>query len=258
MATPLALRVVEAEARVYRRVWKGSVVTSFLNPVLYLLAMGVGLGSLVDRNLPDGVAGVGYLAILAPGLLAATAMQTGAAEGAWKVMAGFKWRKTYQAVLATPVTIEALVLGVLTWAGVRVLMVTMVFAAVVVVFGVTSPVGALAAVLPAMLVGLATAAPVAGFTIRVDHDAGLTNLFRFGIVPMFLFSGTFFPVSQLPELLRPVAFAVPLFHGVEMARWAALGLAPAVSPVASVAYLLAWTVGGTWWAIRGFRRRLWR
>ena len=91
MATPLSLRVFEAEARVYRRTWRGSVFSSFLNPVLYLLAMGVGLGTLVDANLPDGLEGVSYLTFLAPGLLVGTAMQTGAGEGSWKVMAGIKW-----------------------------------------------------------------------------------------------------------------------------------------------------------------------
>ena len=74
MATPIALRVVEAEARTYRRTWRGSVFTSFLNPILYLLAMGVGLGTLVDANLPADLEGIDYLTFLAPGLLVATAM----------------------------------------------------------------------------------------------------------------------------------------------------------------------------------------
>ena len=100
---PLALRVFGSEARVYRRVWRGSIFTSFLNPILYLLAMGVGLGSLVDANLPAGLEGVSYLTFIAPGLLAATAMQAGAGEGSWKVRAGIKWLRTYHAKLATPI-----------------------------------------------------------------------------------------------------------------------------------------------------------
>ena len=109
MGTPISLRVVEAEARIYRRTWRGSVFTSFLNPILYLLAMGVGLGTLVDANLPDGLDGLTYVSFLAPGLLVATAMQTGAGEGAWKVMAGIKWQATWNARLATPIGVGSLV-----------------------------------------------------------------------------------------------------------------------------------------------------
>ncbi len=256
MSTPLSLRVFEGEARVYRRVWRGSVVTSFLNPILYLLAMGVGLGTLVDRNAPGGLEGISYLAFLAPGLLAATAMQTGAGEGAWKVMAGFKWRQTYQAILATPVSIESLVYGHLLWSAARVLLVSVVFAVVMAAFGVTPLGPALLAVGPALLVGVATVAPVTAYTARLEHDTGLSNLFRFGIVPMFLFSGTFFPVSQLPGFLQPVANAVPLYHAVALSRWIALGITPRVAPAVSVLYLAAWIVVGSVLAVVAFRRRL--
>lgn len=256
MATPLALRVAEAEARVYRRVWRGSVVSSFLNPVLYLLAMGVGLGSLVDRNLPSGVAGVPYLAFLAPGLLVGFAFQTGAGEGAWKVMAGFKWRKTYDAVLATPVGVPALVAGHLLWSATRVAMVSVVFGLVMVAFGVTGPVAALAAAVPGVLVGMAVNAPVTAFTANLEGDGGLPALFRFVVIPMFLFSGTFFPITQLPGWMQPVAYATPLFHGVELARAWALGSPPAVPPLVAITVLLGWFLAGALLAVRAFERRL--
>jgi len=134
MAVPLSLRVVEAEVRTYRRTWRGSVFTSFLNPILYLLAMGVGLGSLVDANLPAGIEGVTYLAFLAPGLLVATAMQTGAGEGSWKVMAAIEWTQTWKARLATPIGIPSLVLGHIVWGALRVLMVSTIFAVVMAAF----------------------------------------------------------------------------------------------------------------------------
>ena len=256
MATPLAFRVAEAEARIYRRIWRGSVFTSFLTPILYLVAMGVGLGALIDANTPDGVEGMSYLTFLAPGLLVATAMQTGAGEGAWKVMAGFKWRKTYHATLATPIGVRGLVLGLLLWAGVRVAMVSVAFAAVIAVFRIVPPGPALLAVIPGLLVGLATAAPVMAYTAGLKRDQGLTTLFRFIIVPMFLFSGTFFPIDQLPTWLQPVAFITPLFHAVELARWITLSIGPAVSPWISVAYLLAWFAAGTVAAFVMFARKL--
>jgi len=169
MAMPLSLRVVEAEVRTYRRTWRGSVFTSFLNPILYLLAMGVGLGSLVDANLPAGLEGVSYLAFLGPGLLVATAMQTGAGEGSWKVMAGIEWTQTWKARLATPIGIPSLVLGHIVWGALRVLMVSTIFAVVMAAFRIAPLLESLGAVVPAMFVGVAMVAATTAFTVRLKN-----------------------------------------------------------------------------------------
>ncbi len=256
MATPLAFRVVESEARVYRRTWRSSVVSSFLNPILYLAAMGVGLGSLVDENLPSGVEGLSYLAFLAPGLLVATAMQTGAAEGGWKVMAGIKWLKTYDAKLATPIGVPSLVAGHMMWSGARVLMVSVIFAMVIAAFRVAPLVQSLLAVGPALLVGLAMVAATTAITARLEDPTGLQLYFRFAVIPMFLFSGTFFPITQLPVWLQPVALATPLFHGVELSRAIVVGTDPAVTWWVSVLYLVAWIAIGAFLAVGPFRKRL--
>jgi len=256
MALPLAFRVVEAEARVYRRVWQGSVVSTFLNPILYLLAMGVGLGSLVDANLPAGLEGVSYLTFLAPGLLAATAMMTGAGEGSWKIMGGIEWAKTFHARVASPISITNLVLGLNLWAAVRVLMVSVVFAVVIAVFRVAPLFESLLAVGPALLVGAAMAAASTAYTVRLKHIQGLPMLFRFVVIPMFLFSGVFFPITQLPGWLQPVALVTPLWHGVELCRMIVVDLEPAVAPWISVAYLTAWIVAGTVLAVGPMRKKL--
>ena len=256
MATPLALRVFESEARVYRRTWRASVASTFLNPILYLAAMGVGLGSLVDANMPGGVDGVPYLTFLAPGLLVATAMQTGAGEGSWKVMAGMKWLKTYHARLATPIGIPGLIAGHMLWSGARVLMVSVVFAAVMAAFRVAPLFQSLLAVGPALLVGLAMAAATTAFTARLDDPTGLPLYFRLVVIPMFLFSGAFFPVTQLPGVLQAVAFVTPMFHGVELARAIVVGTEPAVAWWISVAYLAAWIALGTALCLRPFAKRL--
>ena len=86
----------------YRRTWRGSIYSSVLNPVLYLGAMGLGLGTLVDKHGSSSLGGVSYLAFLAPGLLAAAAMQTALGESTYPVLASVKWLKTYQAAAATP------------------------------------------------------------------------------------------------------------------------------------------------------------
>lgn len=256
MAMPLALRVAESEARWYRRVWRGSIFTSFLNPVLYLLAMGVGLGTLVDANLPPGLEGASYLDFLAPGLLAATAMQAGAGEGSWKVRAGIKWTRTYHAKLATPIGIPALVNGHMLWVGARVMMVSVAFAIVVVVFRVAPLWQSLAATLPALLVGLAMGGLTTAYTTRTNSDTALPTYFRFVVIPMFLFSGAFFPITQLPGWLQPVAYVTPLWHGVELCRAVMLGSPTVVAPWISVIYLIVLAAVGTALSMKPLREQL--
>ncbi len=256
MAVATSLRVLESEARAYRRTWRGSVISTFLNPVLFLLAMGVGLGELVDEGTGVASLDLPYLTFLAPGLLAATAMQTGAGDASYPVMAGIKWRKTYHATLSTPVGVPQLVTGHLGWVGVRLTFVTVVYAAVMTLFGATTIFEGLLAVPPAVLTGLAFAAPVTAYTARLKDATGLAALFRFGIVPLFLFSGTFFPVDQLPDAIEPLAYLTPLWHGVELCRGLALGLDLTVHPAISVAYLAAWLAAGAWLATRLLTRKL--
>ena len=252
-----SLRVVEAGARVYRRTWRGSVISTFMNPVLFLLAMGVGLGSLVDDGGGGGAdLGIPYLTFLAPGLLAATAMQTGAGDASYPVMAGIKWRKTYHAVLATPIGVRDLVLGHLGWVGVRLVFVTVVYAGIMTLFGATSVVEGLLSVPPAVLTGLAFAAMVTAYTARLERETGLSTLFRFVIVPLFLFSGTFFPIEQLPDFIEWFAYVTPLWHGVALCRGIGLGLGFTVEPVISFAYLGVWIAAGYWLSVRQMRKRL--
>lgn len=232
-------RVVEASARVYRRTWRGSVISTFFNPILYLLAMGVGLGQLVDEGTGSASLGIEYLTFLAPGLLAATAMMTGAGDASWPVMAGIKWRKTYEAVLATPVGVPELMIGHLSWVGIRLLFVTVVYSGVMTAFGATTVVEGALAVPPAVLTGLAFSAVVTGYTARLKDEQGLSALFRFAIMPLFLFSGTFFPISQLPDWMEPLAFATPLWHGVELTRAAALGIESALPTIVHAGVLVS-------------------
>jgi lipooligosaccharide transport system permease protein len=252
LSTPLALRVMEGDARTYRRVWKGTMVTAFVNPVLFLLAMGQGLGSLVEQ----GVGAVSYVEFIAPGLLAATAMQTAAGEATWPVMSGVKWRKTFQAILATPVGIRDLVAGDLLWMGVRTLMACIAFTIVTALMGVVALDRMLLAVPAAVLTGMAFATPLAAYTVVAKNESSLSTIFRFAIIPMFLFSGTFFPVEQLPGWLQPVAFVTPLWHGVDLARSLALDRAPEVPALVHVAYLFAITAAGWIIANRTFRKAL--
>lgn len=256
MAAP-ALRVLEASARTYRHVWKGSVFSSFVNPALFLLAMGLGLGTLVDRGATaETLPGGSYLAFLAPGLLAATAMQTAASEASWPVMAGLKWVKTYHAALATPLRTRDLLHGMFGWATIRLVMTCVVYVVVMALFGAASLGRGLAAVAPAVLTGLAFAMPITAFTATLENDVGLSSLFRFVIMPLYLFSGTFFPISQLPEPLQVVALISPLWHGVELTRALAIGTPTAAPPLVHVGVLAAIAAVGLVLAQRQFHRRI--
>jgi lipooligosaccharide transport system permease protein len=257
MAATETLRVVETHARTYRRVWRGSVISTFLNPILYLAAMGVSLGVLVDQGSGrQALDGLDYLTFLAPGLLAASAMQTGAGDGSWPVMAGIKWRRTYEAVLATPVAVRDLVAGHLLWVTVRLIMMTTIFGFVMVLFGATGITEAVRAIIPAIVTGLAFAASVTAFSATTKDHTGLTSLFRFGIMPMFLFSGTFFPITQLPGWMHPIAYATPLWHGVELTRAWALSFDPTLPTSLHFSYLGLWIVVGSLLAVRQLRKRM--
>jgi lipooligosaccharide transport system permease protein len=250
------LRVVEHHALVYRRTWRGTVFSTFLTPILYLAAIGVGLGAFVDESNPTGIEGVSYAMFLAPGLLVATAMNNATGESTYPVMAGIRWLKTYVAMILSPLDARHVATGQLLWAGVRVTLGGIVFLGVMIAFGTTDLAHAALMLPVTMLAGLAFAAPIQAFAAAQKNDTPFAWLFRFVITPMFIFSGTFFPISQLPEILQYVAFATPLWHAVSLSRGIALEtLDPAVA-VVNLTYLSALLVVGLSWSYRTFGRRL--
>jgi len=243
------LAVVGWQARSFRRLWRGSITVSFLNPIFFLVSIGVLLGSLIDRP-GSSLGGLSYLQFVAPALLATTAMQTAASVTTFPVRAGLKWLRTYHAAVSTPVRVGELVAGILAWTGVRVLVAVTIFAVVAAVGGAfVSPLAALAP-LAALLCGLAFGAVLAAITSSVEGDEWLATIFRFGLVPLFLFSGTFFPLEQLPGWLQPLAWATPLWHGVDLCRSLATGDVDALLASVHVAYLVSVTVLGTALTVR--------
>lgn len=242
-----SLRIVESELIWYKRTWRGTVISSIVNPVLFLAAMGASLGALVDRG--DGGLGIPYLAFVATGLMAASGMQNGASDGSFPVMAGFLWRKNFQGMLTTPVETRDIVTGRLMWTTIRLTFIITLFALIAVAFGAMELGPALLAVPPSVLTGVAFNTCVSAWTTTRRDGTSFSSLFRFGIVPLFLFSGTFFPSTQLPSFLQAFAYATPLFHGVELARKIALpgAEAPLVTTVplwVHFSYLLVMAVVG--------------
>lgn len=257
LLTAPALRSLEYWLYRYRRTWRGTAVSSLVSPVLYLAAMGVGLGALVDRGAGGpGLDGLDYLAFLAPGLLAATAMQTAVEESSWPVLGAVKWWKSYLAMQVTPLRSRDIMAGHLMFVALRLALTLGVFLAVAAAFGALSSPWALLAWPAAVLCGLAHAAPVAAYAVTRTSEMGFAALYRFGVMPMFLFSGTFFPVEQLPAPLEALARVTPLWHGVDLCRDLCLGRAGGWESLGHAGYLGLWTVAGLVIAARTYRRKL--
>jgi lipooligosaccharide transport system permease protein len=254
----MLVAVYEHQWLLYVRTWRGSIFGNFAQPVLFLLAMGFGLGSFVDRGGSTSLGGVPYLQFLAPALLVSSVMQGSVFEATFPVMAGFHWTRRYHAMYATPLTPAVIAFGQLAWIATRATLVGAIFALVSVAFGAAATPGLLLAVPVGTLTGLAFAAPIAAFMSTQRDTSAFNSIWRFGITPLFLFSGTFFPISQLPDLIQPVAWALPLWHGVDLARALALGtvLDNPLLHLAHLAILVAGCVGGVAATFVMFRRRL--
>lgn len=252
-----AMHVLEYQLLGYRRSWRGSLFSSFLSPVLFLAAIGVGLGTLIDSgDNTVAAAGVTYLMFLAPGLLAANAMQTAQGEATYPIMAGLTWLRTFGAMVTTPLRPFDVVMGTLGFITLRLLLVSSVFVLVAMLFGAVDLLRGIAMIPAAILTGLAFAGPIMAFSATQKSDGNFAALFRFVITPLFLFSGTFFPVTQLPPLIQPIAYLTPLWHGVSLARGIALGTTDLTLALVNIAFLLAFAIVGTLITGYTFSRRL--
>ncbi len=248
-----AVAAFEHHIALYRRTWRGSVTTTFLMPVLFLLGLGWSLGRYVDaqHTLP-----VSYLAYVAPGLLASTAFQVAANESTWRVMSAFQWTRIYIAMRDSPMTAPDILAGQLAYILARVAAGAVGFLLVMWAFGVLrSPYAPLA--LPVtLLLGLAAAAPTVAFTTTIENSRLFPILQRFVIVPVTLVAGVFFPVDTLPVPVRVRAWISPLWHGVQLCRALTLGLPTQWPPLVHLACLEAWAGVGYLLARRGYVRRL--
>ena len=240
---------------VYRRTWLGTAISSFLAPLLYLGALGFGLGTLVNRS-AGGIGGVPYLEFVAPGVLAATAMQTAAIEATYPVMGAIKWQRQYHAMLAAPLGAVDLVLGHAAFIIVRITLACAAFTLVAALLGAFASPLAIVGAAVAVLCGAAHTPVIMAFSARQEDDGNVNLLFRFGIIPMFLFAGTFFPVTQLPGWLQPIAWATPLWHGTSAVRQLALGQPHWPEIAGHVGYLVLWIGVGLALAFRSYRSRL--
>ena len=247
----------ESNFVLYKRIWFSNAVGSLLQPFLYLLGMGVGVGTLIDRGgsaerLLDGTS---YLGFLAPALVASTAMMVGANESMFPLMDGFTWSQSFTATTATSLRPIDLVAGLALWLATRAAIAASAVV-VLILFDDTRSWGLFPALGFAVLTGLAYALPLAAWTSTRRDEVSFAAIMRFGIIPTFLFAGAFYPVDQLPSWLRPVAYATPLYHGIELCRGAVLGRLGVARGVGHVAVLVVFVAVSWLIARRTFTRRL--
>jgi lipooligosaccharide transport system permease protein len=253
------LLVVDWKWTWYRRNWRATAVSSILQPLLFLLAFGVGFGALIDGTgrAAQATGGTDYLVWLAPALLCVSAVQTAVFDSTYPVLSGFKWQRFFLAITATPISPGQVAAGHLAWTTLKIGGAGAVYVGVIAAFGGVRSAGIVLALLAALLAGLAAAAPVTAFTAGVeDEGTAFTVLFRLVLIPMTLFSGTFFPVDRLPPWIRPIAWVSPLWHGTELARAAALGRWAVTPALGHATFLVGLAVAGTAVAVVRFRRRL--
>lgn len=256
LATGIA-RQTDYWLTVYRRTWRSSVVSSFLSPLLYVLAMGVLLGGFIEGD-PDQLEGAtSYLAFVVPGLVAAHAMQTAVGETTYPVMGLIKWQKVYDSMLATPLQVQHLVGATLGFVAFRLVTTCGVYMLVLAPFGVfESWWGPLLAFVAQVLVGLVFGTWVYGLSARMKDEQGFGVLFRVGVFPLFLFSGAFFPVANLGDVGSWLARITPLWHGVNLSRMLCLDVVDWSTAAVNTAVLVVLLAGGWVWAVSGLRKRL--
>jgi lipooligosaccharide transport system permease protein len=249
-----ALAVLEFHLVGYRRTWRGSMLSSFVLPVLFLIGFGFGVGRFVDAG--GRLGPVSYLDYIVPGMIAATALQVAFGESAWPVLSRFQWIRTYHAMVAAPLRITDILGGDLLFLTFRVVTTCGVFLAVTAAFGAVRSPWALVVLPVCALLALAVAAPLHAFAATLDTDAYFPLVQRFIVLPMTLFAGVYFPVEALPVGLRVLAYASPLWHAVVLCRQATFGTLAWGPVLLHSAYLAAWAGIGLRLAVRTYNRKL--
>ena len=214
-----ALRV--AEYRFYSMSkWMGSILAFGLgNPILFLLSVGLGIGALVDANNGSETLGVNYLQFVAPALLAAAAIQGVMDEVTFPTLDGFVWDKLFFAINATSVSARQIASGVMIVALGRGLFTTLLYLGVLLAFGAVPLSSFFPLLFTSMLAGWGWASIMMAITARLENDEGYFAVIgRFVVAPMFLFSGTFYPLEQMPIFLQPIGWILPLWHSTELGR----------------------------------------
>lgn len=251
--------VAEHHIRVWRRYLGVNIASAIGTPVMYLFAFGVGLGVLVNANAgPAGVDGVSYLVFIAPALIATAAVTIASDEFTYPVMQGFKWNPVYLGMHAAPISARQIVDGVVLFVGLRIFVTTLVYFLVMAAFGAVPLATGILTVPVATLTGLAFGAPLFAYAAAQREDRGqFAVVQRVLVLPLTLFSGTLFPLEQLPVFLQPIGWLSPLWHGAELGRVASYAPErPVWIVIVHLVFLLALAIAGWRLTVHIVRGRL--
>ena len=251
--------ILEARLRgMLKFVWIIIAVT-ILNPLLYLISIGVGVGTLISNNMgPHGIDGVSYLTFIAPALLAASAIQSAQDEVVFPTFQGFKWSRIFYGMNATPQTGSSIAGGVFLAAMIRTIFGVAVYSVLLYLFGAMSSPHSFLAIPIAIFSGAAYGAVMLAFAAYTkNEDKFFTIVGRFIVGPMFLFSGTFYPITNMPLAVQVFGWVSPLWHSIELGRYATYGHKISMTMViVHFTYLLAMLILGLFFAFRQYSRRL--
>ncbi|MDQ4137702.1 MAG: ABC transporter permease [Actinomycetota bacterium] len=240
-----SLYVLEHRLLAMRAYLQTILTTSVGNPLVYLFALGVGLATLVEQEVPAGGGNtVGYLTFVAPALLATAAVMVATEESTYPFVAVFKWNPIAYAMNAAPISGVQIANGMIFAIVVRILPTVAIYYVIMLLFGAVPLTTGVVDILTATLTGVAVGVLISAYTSRIQDDKGqMAMIMRFGVTPMFLFSGTFFPLTQLPVFLQWIGWISPLWHGTELGRVFSYGMEePIWLTGVRVLYLVAITV----------------
>lgn len=248
-----ALKMVHRNLLAYKHFWI-AFVSGFFEPFFYLVAVGFGVGQFVGK-VPFAGAQIGYATFLAPGLLAASTLNGAVFDGFFTPFFKLNWMKTYDGIVTTPVSIPDIAVGEVVWATIRGTIYGTGFLIVMLVLGLIHSAWALLAIPAVTLSAAALSAGAMVLTGSTKQISSLEKVMTLVVFPLFLFSGTFFPVTLYPGFLQPVVKVSPLYHGATLLRSLTTGLV-GLSTLGHAAYLVVMFVVAGTVAVRLMRRRL--
>ena len=254
-----ALYVAEARTRAMLKWFWMIIAIAVANPALYLISVGIGLGGLIDKNVGSaGIDGVKYLTFLAPALLAQAAIQNAMDETVFPTLEGFKWYKVFYSMNSTPLSGGQISLGVFLAALFRTVYTVLLYFLVMWLFGALESPKAWLAIPTAIFAGVSFGALMQAVAAKLENEnIFFTVLGRFIMMPLFLFSGTFFPLTSMPFFLQWIGWISPLWHATELGRFLTYGHEVSASMVlVHFSILTVMLVVGLVLSARIFTRRL--
>ena len=252
-------RVAEYRLRSMMKWWGAMLAFGLGNPALYLVSVGIGIGGLINKaNGGHLLGGVPYLQFVAPALLASAAIQGVMDEVTFPVLEGFTWEKYFFAINSTSVSAKQIANGVMLAAVIRGIVTVLMYGGILLVFGAIPVASLLPLMFSSMIAGIAWSAAIMAISAHIKNDDGVFAIIgRFVVAPMFLFSGTFYPIDLMPLYVRWIGWISPLWHATQLGRGYTIGLVePLWLTLVHYLYFAVMFTVGMWFVYRAFVRRL--